>query len=195
VFTADCIGVHTDSREIHFVHQALDTFTTSINSNTARDSDIIRKFAWIDKFHASVESQMFRNCKGKFGVMTHYHSSVVHHKEHLPITNHLFLGSAEFWPIFLDDPKGGAPDLRLLVQHLSQFAGDSLLHVEQPKQLFVAIGHAMIGAQFLLTWGTYMSHMQYRLSPSHRRRVSASRHQHWEYFMAERWTEDGSYRR
>jgi hypothetical protein len=131
----------------------LDKFTIPINSDNAHDSDIVRKFAWLDKSHAFVENEMFQNCRGKFGVMSLYYSSVVHQKESLLATNHLFLGSAKFWPIFQDDPKGlgGTPraDFRLLVQHLSQFAGDSLLAVEEPKQLFIAIGHAMIGAQFL----------------------------------------------
>jgi hypothetical protein len=79
--------------------------------------------------------------------MGHYHSSIVNHKEHLPVTNHLFLEDTKFWS--LSSAPEGVHDFRLLIQHLSQFAGHSLLTAETPKQLFVAIGHAMIGAQFL----------------------------------------------
>jgi hypothetical protein len=133
----------TSDLEIHFVRQTLSTCTEPINIGlNEHDSDIVQKIAWVRQSHATVESTMFQKCRGDFGVMEHYYSSIVNHKDKLPATNHLFLEGAEFW--FLYSNAREACDFRLLIQHLSRFAGHSLLTVKNPKQLFLAIGHAMI---------------------------------------------------
>jgi hypothetical protein len=44
----------------------------------------------------------------------------------------------------------------MLIQHSSQFSGHFLPTAESPTELFVAIGHAMLGAPFLYhnsVWG------------------------------------------
>jgi hypothetical protein len=94
---------------------------------------------------------MFETCSGMFGVMPFYHSSIVHHKENLPITNHLFLVDAKFWDAYklaTGNANDHVPDLRVLVRHLSQHAGEPLSSVSEPQQLFVVIAHAALGTLF-----------------------------------------------
>jgi len=87
---------------------------------------------------------MFQACGGMFGVMPFYNSSVVHHKENLPATNHLFLADAKFWTLYTS-VSDHTPDLRVLVRHLSEYVGDLLSSVSEPQELFVSIAHAALG--------------------------------------------------
>jgi hypothetical protein len=81
-------------------------------------------------------------CGGMFGVMNYYHSSIVRHKEGLPVTNHIWLHDAQFWGLY-GDP--GIRDYRWLIQQFSQFSGRSLVTVSKPRDLFVAVLHAALG--------------------------------------------------
>lgn len=131
-----------DNREITFVHRQLHEFSEEIGPQT---SDIVSKCSWVGKSHASIESRMLRECGGMFGIATHYHSSIVCHKEGLPATNHLFLQNAEFWPLYTSTGNNHVPDFRSLMQHLLQFAGRSLVTISNAQDLFVSIVHAALG--------------------------------------------------
>jgi len=95
---------------------------------------------------------MFQACGGMFGVMPFYHSSIVHQKENLPATNHLFLVDAKFWTLYTSSSHD-TPDFRVLVRHLSEFVGDPLSCVSEPQQLFVCIAHAALGYRHLIERG------------------------------------------
>jgi hypothetical protein len=128
---------------ICFILRDLQDFSQEINEMT---TDIISKCSWVGKPYVSVESSMLKECGGMFGVPTHYHSSIVCHKDGLPATNHLFLNGAKFWPIFKTHSKDAkSPDFRYLMQHFSLFTGNSLITVTSLKMLFNSIIHAALG--------------------------------------------------
>jgi hypothetical protein len=135
------IAVFKD-REINFVRRQLHDFSKEIDPQM---TDIVSKCSWVGKSYISIESKMLRKCGGMFGVTTHYHSSIICHKEGLPATNHLFLKNAKFWPLYTNTRNNHVPDFRALMQHFLQFAGRSLVTVRNPGDLFVSIVHAALG--------------------------------------------------
>jgi hypothetical protein len=139
------IAVHRGAFAARFVPQQLDYFSKSIDADAG---DLVSKVAWVGSLYASVESRMFEDCGGMFGVMPFYNSSIVRHKENLPATNHLFLGHATFWDLYTS-ASDHTPDLRVLVRHLSEYVGDLLSSVSKPQELFVAIAHAALGMLLL----------------------------------------------
>lgn len=106
------------------------------------------KLAWARQSSAKLESQIFKECSGTFGVVSHFQSNLFHYQVGIPATNHLLLESAKFWDLRGRGGEGYA-DRRVLVQHLSGFAGESLFTVDEPKNLFRTIIHAMLGELFI----------------------------------------------
>jgi len=139
------ITVYVGGFAARFVPQQLDRFSKSIDTDP---SDLVSKMAWVGSSYASVESNMSDTCVRMFGVMPFYNSSIVRHKEHLPATNHIFLGGATFWKLY-SSAGDHTPDLRVLVRHLSEHAGHPLSSVSNPQELFVAIAHAALGMLLL----------------------------------------------
>jgi len=113
----------------------------------------VSKCSWVSSRYFDAEKDLFGACGDEFGVAKHYYSSIVHHQEDLPATNHLFLEFATRWKLFDGDVKETLPEHRVLLQHLSNFAGVSLVTAESPEELFTAIAHAMLGYWNMLRKG------------------------------------------
>lgn len=151
------IALHRGYRHARFVYQELTSFSKEIPQTPG---DLVSKSSWLGNPYGGVESRMFKECSGLFGVMPFYHSRIVHHKEDVPVTNHLFLRDAKFWPVFIiylrrsdsdievNDIK---PDYRMLLENISQYVGDMLMSVPFPQELFVSIAHAALGSSFCLS--------------------------------------------
>jgi hypothetical protein len=129
-------------RSIIFVPRQLHDLLKEINPKTA---NIVSKCSWVGKSHVSIESKMLGTCGGMFGVMSYYHASIVCHKKGLPVTNHLFMKTAKFWPVSSHTRSNHVPDFRMLIQQFSQFAGHCLVTVSRPQDLFIGIVHAALG--------------------------------------------------
>ncbi|EIW80211.1 hypothetical protein CONPUDRAFT_137525 [Coniophora puteana RWD-64-598 SS2] len=140
--------------EARYVRQGVDTQPNQVFED---DIDIVSKFSWVSRRYFNAERNMLHDCGDSFGVAKHYYSSVVHHKEGLPVTNHLFLNLATFWRVIEKDDawkkKDPIKEYRALRQHVSSFCGRSLVHVKTPEELFNTIAHAMIGYWNMLRKG------------------------------------------
>ena len=70
---------------------------------------------------------------------------VIHPKERIPANNHLLLEDVRAWTLF--NQKKESFDRNYLTHWalFTGFAGDLLMTVSYPEQLFVAISHAMLG--------------------------------------------------
>ena len=141
----DPIEHHPLPQQIRFVPRHLVNEGKEIPKNTPK---IVSKMAWVScpsGSKESIEAEMLQDCGEMFGVQSYFSSAIIHHKEALPAHNHFFLYGAEPWPLFKSNATNYVKDYRILLGHLSQFAGDCLSTVSKRRELFIAVSHAQLG--------------------------------------------------
>ncbi|EIW76053.1 hypothetical protein CONPUDRAFT_169241 [Coniophora puteana RWD-64-598 SS2] len=141
--------------EIRSIRQRVDYLSKDKDIFANKKLDLVSKCSWVSSRYFDAEKDLFGACGDEFGVAKHYYSSIVHHQEDLPATNHLFLEFATRWELFnlTSDEKKTSKERRVLLQHVSNFAGVSLVTAESPEELFTAIAHAMLGYWNMLRKG------------------------------------------
>lgn len=137
---------------LHFVQQPLiQSSDLPKDPNDNEESDpmtLVLKSAWLRDDTVNIETRVLQTCSGQFGTPTHYHSYLACHKDR-PITNHLFLPEdrkeAKEYNFKLLHKKVPFPEYRSLRMHTTSYVGDLLTTAKTPWDLFLALGHAMLG--------------------------------------------------
>lgn len=130
-----------------FVHHPL-LLSSDLPEKSSTDMKLVLKSTWSKDDGQNIESQLLQSCTGQFGSPTHYYSFSACQKNQ-PITNHLFLpengNEAKDYHFKLLLKKVPSPEYRSLQIHVTSYAGHSLVTAKTPWDLFVALGHAMLG--------------------------------------------------
>ena len=110
------------------------------------------KHSWCEDERRNVEADLLSKCKKCFGTPRHYYSFCPTDSRGNPMSTARFLPTVEekladfHWAIPANPHVPLDPQRRSLWIHVSELVGKSLVHAKTPWELFVALGHVMLGA-------------------------------------------------
>lgn len=107
--------------------------------------DLVLKMSWTPNSPSSPEPDLLGATKDLFGVMSHFCSTIAHHVDGVPSTNHLLLEDVAEWRVYKTKSHDPKPDFRALWLHVLGYAGDTLLGVKSAEALFVVLVHVVLG--------------------------------------------------
>jgi len=111
----------------------------------------IKRATWHSKDVARIEVEVFRSCKGDFGIPKRHHSAPLSDSYGVPISNAIFLPPPgarleDFhWDITGESGPPPVPDHRELWIHVTMSDEARLSSAQTPLELCIAIGHSMLG--------------------------------------------------
>jgi hypothetical protein len=98
-----------------------------------------------------VEADLLAKCEDGFGTPHHHYSLCPTDSRGEPMSTARFLPTKNekpenfHWAITSDSEVPSHPEYRSLWIHVSKLVGRSLVHAKTPLDLFVAVGHGMLG--------------------------------------------------
>ena len=113
---------------------------------------MVVKYSWCEDERRKVEADLLSRCKKCFGTPRHYYSFCPTDSRGNPMSTARFLPTDEekladfHWAIPTGSKVPPGHQRRSLWIHVSKLVGKSLVHAKTPWDLFVALGHAMLGA-------------------------------------------------
>jgi len=119
---------------------------------TDGDHAYVVKHSWCEDERQAVEAELLAGCKDDFGTPNHRYSFCPTNTHGEPTSTARFLPTDEeqlegfHWAITPDSKVPPHPQRRQLWIHVSKLVGQSLVHAKTPWELYIAIGHAMLGA-------------------------------------------------
>jgi hypothetical protein len=114
-------------------------------------SSVVVKHSWCEDKHWDVEADLLTKCKDHFGTPHHHYSFCPTNSQGKPISTARFLPTDEekledfHWAITSNSNIPSYPQNRNLWIHVSKLVGQSLVHAKTPWDLFIALGHGMLG--------------------------------------------------
>ena len=112
---------------------------------------VVVKHSWCEDERQNVEAALLAKCKDDFGTPNHHYSFCPKDTRGEQTSTARFLPTDNeqledfHWAITHSSQVPSRPQRRLLWFHVSKLVGRSLVHAKTPWELFVAIGHAMLG--------------------------------------------------
>ena len=120
---------------------------------TNRDNaHVVVKYSWCEDKRQKVEADLLAKCKDDFGTPDHHYSFCPTDTRGAPTSTARFLPTEEeglkdfHWAITPTSKVPSHPQRRYLWIHVSKLVGRSLVRAKTPWELYIAIGHAMLGA-------------------------------------------------
>ena len=116
---------------------------------------VVVKLMWCEDKRQEVEAELLTACKDDFGTPDHHYSFHPTDTRGVSMSTARFLPtdreqSKDFhWVVFPGSKLPSNPQRRSLWIHVSKLVGRSLVHAKTPWQLYLVIGHAMLGACWL----------------------------------------------
>ena len=116
---------------------------------------VVVKLMWCEDKRQEVEAEILTACKDEFGTPDHHYSFCPTDTRKEPVSTARFLPTdgeqlEDFHWAFLPGSKVPShPQRRSLWFHVSKLVGRSLVHAKTPWELYLAIGHAMLGTRWL----------------------------------------------
>ena len=113
---------------------------------------VVVKHSWSEDGRQEVEAKLLTKCKEDFGTPDHHYSFCPTDTRGAPMSTARFLPTKEehleefHWKLTSTSKVPSRPQRRYLWVHVSKLVGHSLVHAKTPWELYIAIGHAMLGA-------------------------------------------------
>ena len=113
---------------------------------------VVVKSSWCEDKRHKVEADLLAKCKDGFGTPNHHYSFCPTDAHGNPMSTARFLPTGKerlsdfHWKITAASQVPSDPQRRHLWVHVSKLVGRSLVHAKTPWELYVAIGHGMLGA-------------------------------------------------
>ena len=158
-------------------------WTSPLKTDTA-DGDrasVVVKLSWCEDGRHDVEADLLAKCKDRFGTPRHHYSFCPTDSHGKPISTGRFLPTDKekpedfHWAIASDYQVPSHPQRRSLWIHVSKLVGQLLVHAKTPWDLFIALGHGMLGACWL-GYRRYSVSCVNRVVADAENRVLAQRH-------------------
>ena len=129
-------------------------WSSSLKTNTASGeyASVVVKYSWCEDERQKVEADLLSKCRDCFGTPRHYYSFCPTDSRGDPMSTARFLPTEEeklidfHWTISPSSQVPSHRQCRSLWIHVSEYVGGSLVHAKTPWDLFVALGHGMLGA-------------------------------------------------
>jgi len=123
-----------------------------LNTNAADGdrSSVVVKHSWCEDRCQEVEADFLAKSKDGFDSPRHHYSFCPTDSRGKPMSTARFLPAEEkpedfHWAINFDSKPPSLPQCRSLWIHASKPVSQSLVHAKTPWDLFMAIGHVMLG--------------------------------------------------
>lgn len=129
-------------------------WSSPLTTNAANGdcASVVMKHSWCEEQCQEVEADFLAKSKDDFGNPRHHYSFCPTDSRGKPMSTARFLPTKEekledfLWTINIDSKPPSLPQCRSLWIHVSKPVSQSLVHAKTPWDLFVAIGHGMLGA-------------------------------------------------
>ena len=112
---------------------------------------VVVKHSWCEDRRQQVEADLLAKCKDDFSTPGHHYSLCPTDARGGPMSTARFLPADNgqprdfHWAIATSSQVPSCPLYRRLWIHVSKLVGRSLVHAKTPWELYVAVGHGMLG--------------------------------------------------
>ena len=133
--------------------QSTATWSLPLDTGTANGGHayVVVKHSWCEDRRQQVEADLLAECKDDFGTPSHHYSFCPTDARGEPMSTARFLPTDNeqprdfHWAITTSSQVPSRPLHRCLWIHVSKLVGRSLVHAKTPWELYIAVGHGMLG--------------------------------------------------